>query len=491
MIRGLESAWTRRDGFVVYVRESARAVRDDNGDVLYYEGTVEDITAQKLAEEGLRRKNDLIRMAGELASLGGWSVSLPGDRIIWTDEAAKIHEQPPGFSATLEEVMSFYAPESRAQIEKVYEECIENGTPYDEEFRKITATGRSIWVREIGEAVRDDTGKIIGAQGAFQDITERRRLESDYATLFREMLDGFSLNELICDADGRPIDFRFIAVNPAFERITGLKPEEIKGKTILEVLPGIEDRWIQRFGRVALTGEPISFEDYAAPLGKYFEVKVFRTARGEFAVISADITERKRAEEKLRHALETTIGVLTQTVERRDPYTAGHQRRVGILAGRIAQEMGLDPEEVDQIRMSGFVHDLGKISVPAEILSKPGRLSELEMDLIREHPGHGRDILQDVESNWDLAKIVYQHHERLDGSGYPQGLKGDEISLEARILAVADVVEAMASYRPYRPAIGMEEALEEIENNAGILYDPEVVKICLDLFRKKGYRLED
>ena len=491
MIRGLESAWTRRDGFVVYVRESARAVRDDNGDVLYYEGTVEDITAQKLAEEGLRRKNDLIRMAGELASLGGWSVSLPGGRIIWTDEAARIHEQPPGFSATLEEVMSFYAPESRAKIEKVYEECIENGTPYDEEFRKITTTGRSIWVREIGEAVRDDTGKIIGAQGAFQDITERRRLESDYATLFREMLDGFSLNELICDADGKPIDFRFIAVNPAFERITGLKPEEIKGKTILEVLPGIEDRWIQRFGQVVLTGEPTSFEDYAAPLGKYFEVKVFRTARGEFVVISADITERKRAEEKLRHALETTIGVLTQTVERRDPYTAGHQRRVGILAGRIAQEMGLDPEEVDQIRMSGFVHDLGKISVPAEILSKPGRLSELEMDLIREHPGHGRDILQDVESNWDLAKIVYQHHERLDGSGYPQGLKGDEISLEARILAVADVVEAMASYRPYRPAIGMEEALEEIENNAGILYDPEVVKICLDLFRKKGYRLED
>jgi PAS domain S-box-containing protein len=491
MIRGLQSAWTKRDGSVVHVRESSRAVRDNNGDVLYYEGTVEDITAQKLAEEELKRKDDLIRIASGLASLGGWSVNLPANRTIWTDEAAKIHERPPGFSATMEEAMSFYAPESRPKIEKLYRECLEKGTPYDEEFKKITATGRSIWVQEIGEAVWDDTGKIIGVQGAFQDITERRKLERDYATLFREMLDGFSINRLICDADGRAIDFRFIVVNPAFERITGLKLEDIEGKTVREVFPGIEDHWIQRFGRVALTGEPLFFEDYAGPLGKYLEVKVFRTAPGEFAVISVDITGKKRAEEKLQHALQTTIGVLTQTVERRDPYTAGHQRRVGILAGRIAQEMGLDPERVDQIRMSGFVHDLGKISVPAEILSKPGRLSELEMDIIREHPGHGRDILHDVESDWDLAKIVYQHHERLDGSGYPQGLKGDEISLEARILAVADVVEAMASYRPYRPAIGLEEALEEIENNAGILYDPEAAKVCLDLFRNKGYRLEN
>ena len=140
--------------------------------------------------------------------------------------------------------------------------------------------------------------------------------------------------------------------------------------------------------------------------------------------------------------------------------------------------------------MSGFVHDLGKISVPAEILSKPGKLSELEMNIIREHPAHGRDILQGVESDLGLAMIVYQHHERIDGSGYPQGLKGDEISLEARILAVADVVEAMASYRPYRPAVGLEEALKEIEVNAGTLYDPDVAKACLRLFREKGYRLE-
>jgi putative nucleotidyltransferase with HDIG domain len=178
-------------------------------------------------------------------------------------------------------------------------------------------------------------------------------------------------------------------------------------------------------------------------------------------------------------------------VERRDPYTAGHQRRVAALAAGIAHEMGFNAEQVEQIRISGFVHDLGKISVPAEILSKPGRLSELEMNIIREHPTHGYEILQDVESGWDLAEIVYQHHERLDGSGYPRGLKGEEIRLEARILSVADVVEAMASYRPYRPAVGLKEALEEIETKSGVLYDPEVVRVCLELFREKGYQLEE
>jgi len=489
-IRGLESAWTRRDGSVVFVRESARAIRDDDGAILFYEGTVEDITARKRSDEELERKNDLIRMAGKMASVGGWSVNLDKNRSVWTDEAARIHEQPPGFSAAVEEVLGFYAPESLPLAEKVFGECVRNGTPYDEEFMKITGTGRTIWVREIGEAVRDGDGKIVGAQGAFQDITERRKLERDYSTLFREMLDGFSLQELICDEAREPIDYRFIAVNPAFERLTGLCGRDIIGKTVQEVLPGIEDSWVRRFGKVALTGEPVSFVDYAAPLGRYYEVKAYSPSPGVFAVLSTDVTDRKRNEEKLRHALETTIGVLTQTVERRDPYTAGHQRRVGGLAARIAREMGLGPEKEDQVRMAGFVHDLGKISVPAEILSKPGKLSELEMNIIREHPAHGRDILQDVESDLGLAMIVYQHHERIDGSGYPQGLKGDEISLEARILAVADVVEAMASYRPYRPAVGLEEALKEIEVNAGTLYDPDVAKACLRLFREKGYRLE-
>ena len=185
-----------------------------------------------------------------------------------------------------------------------------------------------------------------------------------------------------------------------------------------------------------------------------------------------------------------TIQALSSTVETRDPYTAGHQRRVSNLARAIAQEMGLPKDTIDIIRMAGVIHDIGKISVPAEILSKPGRISDIEMSLIKVHSQSGHDILKDVELPYPIAEIVLQHHERLDGSGYPQGLKGDQILLEAQIISVADVVEAISSFRLYRPGFGIDVALEEIEKNKGILYDEKVVEVCLKLFREKGFRFE-
>jgi HD-GYP domain-containing protein (c-di-GMP phosphodiesterase class II) len=192
--------------------------------------------------------------------------------------------------------------------------------------------------------------------------------------------------------------------------------------------------------------------------------------------------------EKLRKAMGWIIQAMSRTIETRDPYTSGHQRRVADLARSIAHEMGLPEDQVDGLRMAGIVHDLGKIAVPAEILSKPTKLSNIELALIKVHPQTSYDILKDIDFPWPVAEIVFQHHERMDGSGYPRGLKGDEIFLEARILMVADVVEAMASHRPYRPALGIDKALEEISQNKGILYDPEVVEVCLRLFRNKGYR---
>ncbi len=208
-------------------------------------------------------------------------------------------------------------------------------------------------------------------------------------------------------------------------------------------------------------------------------------------------SERKRVEEarlksleQLRRAVETIIQVLVMAVEVKDPYTAGHQRRVTNLARAIATEMGLPPEKIEGLRLAGAIHDIGKITLPTEILSKPTNMSAIEISLISEHVRLGYDILKDVESPWPLAEIVYQHHERMDGSGYPRNLKGNDILIEARILAVSDVVEAMASNRPYRPAVGLDAALEEIEKNRGVFYDDAVADTCLRLFREKGFQLE-
>ncbi len=186
--------------------------------------------------------------------------------------------------------------------------------------------------------------------------------------------------------------------------------------------------------------------------------------------------------EKLRGALEGTVKVIASTVEVRDPYTAGHQRRVATLARKIGRKMFLDEIRLEGIFMAGLVHDLGKIYVPAEILSKPSRLTDIEFSLIRTHPQVGYDLLKTIDFPWPIATIIHQHHEKIDGTGYPSGLSGEQILLEAKIITVADVVEAMASHRPYRPSLGIEQALEEITVNRGTLYDPTVVDVCLDLF---------
>ena len=180
---------------------------------------------------------------------------------------------------------------------------------------------------------------------------------------------------------------------------------------------------------------------------------------------------------------------MAATVETRDPYTAGHQRRVSDLARSIATEMHLPCHVIDGIRMASMIHDIGKISVPSEILTKPTKLSELEFELIKTHSQSGYNILKDIAFPWPIARIVLEHHERMDGSGYPNNLKGDQILLDSRIVAVADVVEAISSHRPYRPALGIKVGLDEIARNSGSIYDPEVVAACLRLFQEKRYTM--
>ncbi len=293
----------------------------------------------------------------------------------------------------------------------------------------------------------------------------------------------------------------FEYVSPAATRIVGYTPEEHyadpklglkivhpQDRPLLDKVhqgqaffdKPVELRWVHKDGRIVWTEQR--------------NIPVF-DEQGELVAIEGiarDVTERKRAEEErlewakaVERVFYQVVDAFSSAVDLREPYTAGHQRRVAELACAIADELGLPPERVHGLRVAALLHDIGKVLfVPIEILSKPGKLTDLEMALIREHPKAGYEILKRVEFPWPVAEVVYQHHERLDGSGYPRGLKEDQLLLEAKIIGVADVVEAMSSHRPYRPALGVDAALAELRENAGKLYDPEVVEACLRVFAK-------
>ena len=340
--------------------------------------------------------------------------------------------------------------------------------------------------------------------GIARDITEQKRAqemlqasEEKYRTLVENIADAL----LQIDPKGK-----ITYMSKSFEKKIGYSREEVKGKNIRDLLTPESyrtalkriRRWMK--GAKGLSsyevevkskdGRIIPFELNTSPLIEEGKLKAIQ-------VIARDITERKQAEEetrrsykKLQKILQGTINALASVVEVRDPYTAGHQKRVTNLACAIAKEMGLPEEKIEGIRVAGTLHDIGKIHLPSEILSKPARLNEMETGLLQTHPRVSYEILKEIEFPWPVAKIILQHHERMNGSGYPQGLSGDEILLEARILAVADVVEAMSSHRPYRPALGIDKALEHILKNRGTLYDPQVVDACLRLLTRKKFNFD-
>jgi PAS domain S-box-containing protein len=879
----MEKKFIHKQGHTLYGILVSNLIRDAKGKPLYFLGSVLDITDRKRAEDALLENEEKYRSLFD-NSKDAILLTTPDGTILDANPAAcKI------FGRSLEEIRRIGRDGLVDTTDPRLHAAVKQRELKGEETAEITmlrANGEK-FSAEISSKIYLDAKGRRKTSMIIRDMTERRKMEEEYRTLFRTMLDGFAVHEIICDAQGQPVDYRFLVVNPAFERMTGLKAENIVGRTVLEVLPETERLWIETYGRVALTGVPAFFESYAQSLDKYFEVSAFRSAPNRFVTVFADITgrkkaekkleesetlyrklfedhtavklminpdtgdiidaneaagnfygwsrdqlrqmkiqdintlppaeikkemekartrkkvyfefrhrradgsirdvevfsskivaqgkdvlhsivhditerrqaekalrerdilfkklsfhvpgmiyqfmrkpdgtycfpfvtdaiknifdcspedvrddfspiaktifpddlnkvinsiecsaeqmikweceyrvqlpgqpvrwmlgqstpeklaggsiiwhgfnaditdkklaedalraseekyrflteamtdivwmaniddlrttyvspsienllgftpeerkrqsveeqltpdslswalnalaeeltrekqddtdpartierelefyhkdgstrwmdvvisgirneqgvltgihgvardvtERKHAEENLRRTLESlrkavgaTIQVMVSAVEARDPYTAGHQVRSADLARAIATEMELPPEKIDGIRMAGAIHDIGKLSVPAEILTKPTRLTDLEHSLVKEHAKRGYEMLKNVESMWPLAQIVYQHHERMDGSGYPQGLKGEDIILEARIMAVADVVESMASHRPYRASLGLEEALREIEKNKKILYDEAVVSACLRLFREKGYRLPE
>lgn len=382
------------------------------------------------------------------------------------------------------------------------------GKSYDLQLEIISAAGVHKWVRTVGEAVILE-GKVVKVQGVLQDITELKRSEIEsqrnlkkYQNLFENSLDALmtfspatgkftKANKATIELFGAATEEEFLAVGPAnvsppFQ--PDGRPSDEKAVEMIAIALRDGSNFLE------WTHKRLNGDNF------YAEVQLTRvTIEGEEPFVQAtvrDITERKHTEEKvttylkqLKGAMNGTLLAVSKMIEQRDPYTSGHEQRVGIIAADIACEMGYSAEQCEVLQEIGLVHDIGKISIPSEILTKPTKLSPLEYELIKAHPEKGYEILKNIEFPFPIAEIIYQHHERIDGSGYPRGLKGDEILWEARILAVADVIEAMASHRPYRAGLGIHQALEEIEQGRGISYDSNVVDACLRLFREKNYSI--
>ncbi|MBE0624641.1 MAG: PAS domain S-box protein [Burkholderiales bacterium] len=388
----------------------------------------------------------------------------------------------------------------------------------EEEIAKTTAQVIAAGHARFERAWRRKDGRVLNVEistthagaergGYFfsfvHNITERKQAEQalrDGEERFRGMLEQ-NVSAMFLLEDGV-----LTYVNQRAAEILGHRAAELIGKTMLDVVAEADQADVAEAMRQLLSGERKSAErsfgvrrkdGSLAELGAHASVA---TLQGKKVIlgIAQDIGERKKAQleinryiERLEHSMESTLQAVSGMVELRDPYTAGHELRVGELAAAIGKEMGLPEAKIKGLRLTGYVHDIGKISVPAELLSKPGRLTPMEFELIKGHSQSGYEVLKDADFPWPVAKVILQHHERIDGSGYPGGLKDGEIILEARIMAVADVLEAMSSHRPYRPGLGLEAALDEIARNSGKSYDPQVAAACLRLFREKGYALPE
>jgi PAS domain S-box-containing protein len=370
--------------------------------------------------------------------------------------------------------------------------------------QRYLLAGQERWIHVTKVPFRDEQGEIMGVLGTFEDITERKRAEQQQQERTKELQAFFTLSELIT-REGITIEElcrEFSAVLPESWQYPEITCARIViGDTEFRTENFEESGWLQSApikvketvrGRI-----DVGYLEERPAVDEGPFLKEERMLIDALAERLGHVFGRKQGEEQLQYTLEklrksmrTTIQVMVSTVEARDPYTSGHQVRAAGLARAIATEMGLSPDKIDGLRMAGSIHDIGKISIPAEILSKPTKLSELEFAMIKEHAQRGYELLKNVESPWPLAEIVHQHHERMDGSGYPRHLKGEKILIEARILTVADVVEAMASHRPYRPGLGIDAALNEIERHRGTFYDDAVAAACLKLFREKGFQFE-
>jgi len=454
-----------------------------------------DITARRHADMILRQREERFRTILEEIEDGYQEVDLQGNytfvnqsfcRIFGYDEDEMIGKNFRLFAAD---------EDIAAGIYKIYHQMFQTGDPIKQaEWDIITKDGARRTLEFFASLLRDEEGRRIGFRGIVRDVTDRRLAEEQYRSIANSSQTGFYILQ----------DGKICFANPHIPNYSGYLEAVLYGVEIINFVHPEDREMVRNNASEMLRGNRTAPYEYRivdknGRIKWLMETVTSITYRGKQAVLgnTMEITDKKEAEavltetlSRLHRATASIIDVIVMAVESRDPYTAGHQKRVARLARAIAMEMGLPMEVCEGILMAGSIHDLGKISIPSEILSMPRRLTDMEYNLIKTHAEKSYQILKEVEFAWPIAEIVYQHHERLDGSGYPRGLKGDEICLEARILAVADTVEAMGTHRPYRPSMGIAAALTVIEEQRGRLYDTQVADVCLRLFREKNFHLE-
>jgi PAS domain S-box-containing protein/putative nucleotidyltransferase with HDIG domain len=496
-----EIHFKRKDGKWIWIEITAKLIKKW-GIPFSLRITVQDITERKRAEEKLKDSEERLKILFDYAPDAYYISDLKGNFIDGNIAAERVigykREELIGSSFLKLKLLSL------ADIPKAAKLLVKNlrGQPTGpDEFILNQKDNRKVTV-EISTYPVKIKGRTL-ALGIARDITERKKVEEVLRKSQQEFASIFHNNpEALVYLDNKDTA---LDINSRFSELFGYNLEEIKGKNfncgIIHPPDKIEEA--KRLTKKAMKGY-INYETIRKKKdGTLFPVSISGSSvlisgqiKGKI-ILYQDITQRKQTEqqvkqgyEKLQRTMEATIYTISKIIETRDPYTAGHQNTVSQLAVAIAQEMKLPEDKIEGIRIAALVHDIGKINIPAEILSKPSKLNEMEFSLIKNHPKVGYDILRKIDFSWPVAKIVLQHHEKIDGSGYPQGLKGEKILLEAKIIGVADVVEAMSSHRPYRPSLGIDKALEEISQNKGILYDPEVVDVCLKLLKEKDFKFE-
>ena len=500
----LDVEMIRKDGSTIWVASTASFICGPDGRPVEIVGVLRDITERKRAEGTLRESEERLRILFEFAPDAYYLSNLEA-KLIDGNRAA---EELTGYKK--EELID----KSFLELGLLTAEQVPRAAALLARNEQGQPTGPDEFVlnRKDGSQVTTEINtfpiQVKGHRlvlGIARDITERNRVQEvlrETEERFRSLVE--STVDLVWELDEEGI---YTYVSPRIRDILGYEPEEVLGRRVTDFMsPEEAGRVAGIFASAVASEEPFSLMEkaYLTKDGHLVTVEAsgapFFDAEGRmlgYRGIDRDITERKEAAKrlgeglnKLKRIMDGTIMAITLAVERRDYFTAGHQQRVAKLACAIGQEMGLSGEQLQVIRIAGLLHDIGKICIPLDVLNKPIRLNEIETAMVQSHCQVGYDILKDVEFPWPIANIVIQHHERMNGSGYPLRLHEDDILLEARILGVADVVEAMTARRPYRAAAGMDAALEEISQNSGVLYDSDVVYACLRVFTEKGFAFE-